>query len=42
MSQLVWLSDTHDLTWFPPVETALKEPDGLLAAGGENRRIGFR
>ncbi|MGH8263788.1 MAG: leucyl/phenylalanyl-tRNA--protein transferase [Steroidobacteraceae bacterium] len=34
MSQLVWLSDTHDLTWFPPVETALKDPDGLLAAGG--------
>lgn len=34
MSQLVWLSDTHDLTWFPPVHTALKEPDGLLAAGG--------
>ena len=34
MAQLVWLSDTHDLTWFPPVSQALKEPDGLLAAGG--------
>jgi leucyl/phenylalanyl-tRNA--protein transferase len=34
MGQLVWLNDTHDLTWFPPVSQALKEPDGLLAAGG--------
>lgn len=34
MSQLVWLSDKHDLTWFPPVDSALKDPDGLLAAGG--------
>ncbi len=34
MSQLVWLSDKHDLTWFPPVTSALKDPDGLLAAGG--------
>jgi len=34
MAQLVWLSDTHDLTWFPPVTAALKDPDGLLAAGG--------
>lgn len=34
MSQLVWLSDSQDLTWFPPVDAALKDPDGLLAAGG--------
>ena len=34
MSQLIWLSDTHDLEWFPPVCEALKDPDGLLAAGG--------
>ncbi|HZF15684.1 MAG TPA: leucyl/phenylalanyl-tRNA--protein transferase [Steroidobacteraceae bacterium] len=34
MSQLAWLSDTHDLTWFPPVSSALRDPDGLLAAGG--------
>lgn len=34
MSRLVWLSDTQDLDWFPPVADALKEPEGLLAAGG--------
>jgi leucyl/phenylalanyl-tRNA--protein transferase len=34
MAQLVWLSDKHDLSWFPPVTAALKDPDGLLAAGG--------
>jgi leucyl/phenylalanyl-tRNA--protein transferase len=34
MAQLAWLSDTQDLEWFPPVAQALKDPDGLLAAGG--------
>jgi leucyl/phenylalanyl-tRNA--protein transferase len=34
MAQLVWLGDTLDPTWFPPVSQALKDPDGLLAAGG--------
>ena len=34
MSQLIWLGDTDDLEWFPPVSDALKDPDGLLAAGG--------
>jgi leucyl/phenylalanyl-tRNA--protein transferase len=34
MTQIVWLSESgsHD---FPPVEHALTEPDGLLAAGGD-------
>ncbi|QUM79723.1 leucyl/phenylalanyl-tRNA--protein transferase [Moritella sp. 5] len=26
---------THDLAYFPPVNTALSEPDGLLAMGGD-------
>jgi len=34
MTRLAWLSDTGDLGWFPPVSQALKDPDGLLAAGG--------
>ncbi len=29
--------DAHALQPFPPVETALREPDGLLAAGGDLR-----
>jgi leucyl/phenylalanyl-tRNA--protein transferase len=32
MSSITWLEDTNNQ--FPPVELALKEPDGLLAAGG--------
>jgi len=35
LSGIVWLDDTQDPTWFPPVEHALAEPDGLLAAGGQ-------
>ncbi len=34
MNGIVWLGDEEDQTWFPPVERALGEPDGLLAAGG--------
>ncbi|TVZ39197.1 leucyl/phenylalanyl-tRNA--protein transferase [Alteromonadaceae bacterium 2753L.S.0a.02] len=33
MSQLHWL-DQQDL-WFPPSELALRDPDGLLAVGGD-------
>lgn len=32
MSSITWLEDNNNQ--FPPVELALKEPDGLLAAGG--------
>ncbi|MGJ8689932.1 MAG: leucyl/phenylalanyl-tRNA--protein transferase [Gammaproteobacteria bacterium] len=35
MSTLPWLSDT--LLDFPPVSQALKDPDGLLAVGGDLR-----
>jgi leucyl/phenylalanyl-tRNA---protein transferase len=36
MSGIVWLGGgPEEPTWFPPVEQALTEPDGLLAAGGE-------
>jgi leucyl/phenylalanyl-tRNA---protein transferase len=31
---IVWLSE-HDRIAFPPVEQALKEPEGLVAAGGD-------
>jgi len=32
--RLVWLSEEADAT-FPPVDTAMQRPDGLLAAGGD-------
>lgn len=32
---IVWLSERDSPTAFPPVELALSEPDGLLAAGGD-------
>lgn len=32
-SAIVWLGEDEDA--FPPVEQALREPDGLLAAGGD-------
>jgi leucyl/phenylalanyl-tRNA---protein transferase len=32
---LVWLSEHADPDWFPPLEQALREPPGLLAAGGD-------
>jgi leucyl/phenylalanyl-tRNA--protein transferase len=34
MSPVYWLS-REGPPWFPPVSEALKEPDGLLAAGGD-------
>jgi leucyl/phenylalanyl-tRNA---protein transferase len=33
--RLVWLGEHTDPEWFPPVEQALREPPGLLAAGGD-------
>jgi leucyl/phenylalanyl-tRNA--protein transferase len=35
MRRLAWLSESDDPDWFPDVEQALKEPEGLLAAGGD-------
>jgi leucyl/phenylalanyl-tRNA---protein transferase len=32
---LVWLGERADPDWFPPVHQALREPPGLLAAGGD-------
>jgi leucyl/phenylalanyl-tRNA--protein transferase len=32
---IVWLSELDSPDAFPPVESALREPDGLLAAGGD-------
>ncbi|MBC7983420.1 MAG: leucyl/phenylalanyl-tRNA--protein transferase [Candidatus Obscuribacterales bacterium] len=32
---MFWLSDQDPPDVFPPVENALKDPDGLLAAGGD-------
>lgn len=34
MTQLTWLNPLDPAEPFPPVETALEEPNGLLAAGG--------
>lgn len=34
MVALSWL-DERDRTWFPPGDRALRDPDGLLAAGGD-------
>ena len=31
----MWLSELADSYWFPPVEHALRDPPGLLAAGGD-------
>jgi leucyl/phenylalanyl-tRNA--protein transferase len=33
----VWLGEHADTDWFPPLEQALREPPGLLAAGGDLR-----
>ncbi len=35
MTQLVWLDPNDPHADFPPVERALRDPDGLLAAGGD-------
>lgn len=32
---ITWLTPEGDREWFPPLEQALDEPDGLLAAGGD-------
>ena len=32
---IVWLSERDSPDAFPPVDRALREPDGLLAAGGD-------
>jgi leucyl/phenylalanyl-tRNA--protein transferase len=31
----VWLGEQTDPEWFPPAEQALRDPPGLLAAGGD-------
>jgi len=31
----VWLGENADPDWFPPLDQALREPPGLLAAGGD-------
>jgi leucyl/phenylalanyl-tRNA--protein transferase len=35
MTQLHWISQRAEPDDFPPLERALKDPDGLLAAGGD-------
>lgn len=37
MKTITWLSPADGPEWFPPVERALDEPSGLLAAGGDLR-----
>jgi leucyl/phenylalanyl-tRNA---protein transferase len=32
---ITWLTPDRDREWFPPIEQALDEPEGLLAAGGD-------
>ena len=32
---MVWLGEQVEPDWFPPVEQALRDPPGLLAAGGD-------
>jgi len=34
-NRVVWLTENDPADAFPPVENALREPDGLLAAGGD-------
>ena len=35
MKTITWLSPQDSPEWFPPLERALDEPSGLLAAGGD-------
>ena len=35
MKSITWLSAQDAPEWFPPLEQALEEPSGLLAAGGD-------
>lgn len=32
---ITWLTPDGDRDWFPPLDQALEEPEGLLAAGGD-------
>jgi leucyl/phenylalanyl-tRNA--protein transferase len=32
---ITWLTPDGDREWFPPLDQALEEPEGLLAAGGD-------
>ena len=32
---ITWLTPEGDREWFPPLDQALDEPEGLLAAGGD-------
>ena len=32
---ITWLTPANDREWFPPIDQALDEPEGLLAAGGD-------
>jgi leucyl/phenylalanyl-tRNA---protein transferase len=32
---ITWLTPEADREWFPPLDHALDEPEGLLAAGGD-------
>jgi leucyl/phenylalanyl-tRNA--protein transferase len=32
---ITWLAPDGDRDWFPPIDQALDEPEGLLAAGGD-------
>ena len=34
-SRIAWLSPGDPIESFPPLEAAMREPDGLLAAGGD-------
>ena len=40
MKTITWLSPQDAPEWFPPLEQALEEPAGLLAAGGTEVGIG--
>ncbi len=35
MKTVTWLAPDDGSEWFPPLDAALDEPDGLLAAGGD-------
>ena len=35
---ITWLTPDGDREWFPPLDQALEEPEGLLAAGGDLSR----
>src|SRR5690606_38130451 len=37
MSTIRWLTTAHDIDAFPSPDLALREPNGLLAAGGDLR-----